>query len=288
MITCAFLTITDMSEFVSDDALGAERLRQRGWAVEFVPWDTAQDWSRFDLVVIRSTWDYFERPQPFLAALAAIERSASTLLNSLNLVRWNLNKRYLADLDAAGAPVVPTRFAARLEAAEDLAGHFAAFDREAVILKPLISANAFDTFLVPRAQVDSFVPRLLPVFGDRPYMAQPFMPHVLSEGEYSLIYFNGALSHAILKTPAPGDFRVQEEHGGQITAVSPSASLRSAGQRALESLDETPLYARVDLVRDAHEDFLIMEFELIEPSLYLRMDPAAPDRFADALAAVTS
>ena len=119
-------------------------------------------------------------------------------------------------------------------------------------------------------------PELRAVFNQRPYLAQPFMPHIRSEGEYSLIYFHGRYSHAILKTPAPGDFRVQEEYGGIITAVSPPTGLLLAGGRALAALDETPLYARVDLVRNDADDFLIMEFELIEPSLYLRMDPAAP------------
>jgi glutathione synthase/RimK-type ligase-like ATP-grasp enzyme len=114
-------------------------------------------------------------------------------------------------------------------------------------------------------------------------MAQPFMPHIRSEGEYSLIYLNGAFSHAILKIPAAGDFRVQEEHGGLITAVEAGEALRRVGRRALHTLDETPLYARVDIVRHNAGDFRIMEFELIEPSLYLRMHPYAPRRLARAL-----
>lgn len=283
MSTCAFLTIADMGDYVSDDELAAALLRERGWRVDNVPWTVHADWSAYDLVIIRTTWDYHNQPARFLETVAEIARSETTLLNSFSLIRWNLDKRYLHDLALRDVPIVPTSFEECLSGREALVGHFLAYDTEEIILKPLISANAGNTFRVPRAELESFLPGLQAVFGARPYMAQPFMPSIRSEGEYSLIYFNGVFSHAILKTPANGDFRVQEEHGGLITAVSAEERLLAAGQRALDALDEQPLYARVDLVRH-DEEFLLMEYELIEPSLYLRMDPAAPARFADALA----
>jgi hypothetical protein len=286
MAACAFLSIADMGDFVSDDDLAAALLRERGWRVDALPWDEPADWSRYDQVVIRTTWDYHERPFRFLSTLGEIEQSGTTLHNPLSLVRWNMDKRYLRDLDAGGVPIVPTTFADRLAGRDDLLAHFLNFDTEEIILKPPVNVNAFDTFHVPRADVESLLPQLEAVFGKRPYMAQPFMSHITSEGEYSLIYFNGAFSHAILKAPARGDFRVQEEHGGIITAVAPQDALLETGQRALNALEETPLYARVDLVRHIDDDFRVMEFELIEPSLYLRMDPGAPTRFADALTAV--
>jgi glutathione synthase/RimK-type ligase-like ATP-grasp enzyme len=284
MPSCAFLTIADMGDYVSDDELAAALLHERGWWVESLPWDQPADWSRFDLVVIRTTWDYHDRPQEFLDTLAAIERSGAQLWNPLSLVRWNLDKRYLRDLRRRGVPIVPTRFAGGLHSPAELSAHFAALGAPELILKPLISASAYNTYLLRQEQTADLWPELRAVFGQRPYMAQPFMPNIRSEGEYSLIYFHGRFCHAILKTPAAGDFRVQEEYGGRITAVSPPAALLAAGDRALAALDETPLYARVDLVRGETDDFLIMEFELIEPSLYLRMHPAAPARFVDALA----
>ena len=115
-------------------------------------------------------------------------------------------------------------------------------------------------------------------------MAQPFLSHVITEGEFSLSYFNGKLSHTILKTPKADDFRVQEEHGGVIRAVEAESELREAGEIALRALDSVPLYARADFVRANHgRGFWLMELELIEPSLYLRMDAEAPERFARAL-----
>ena len=115
-------------------------------------------------------------------------------------------------------------------------------------------------------------------------MVQPFLSHVNTEGEFSLCYFNGKLSHTILKTPKVHDFRVQEEHGGVIRAVEAEGGLSEAGDIALRALDSVPLYARADFVRANDGDgFWLMELELIEPSLYLRMDARAPERFAQAL-----
>lgn len=281
--SCAFLTIADLSDYVHDDELAAAELRRRGWRVEALPWPEAHDWSAFDLVVIRSTWDYHRRPQQFLRALARIERSAGTLANSLAMVRWNIDKRYLAELQQWGVATVPTTFVDELGGREQLWRCFEAFETQDLILKPTIGASAHDTFRLRRADMARQWPRPARVLARRPLMVQPFMPSILEEGEYSLIYLQGAFSHAILKRPAPGDFRAQEEHGGRITAVEPPAALLAAGQQALEALPETPLYARADLVRDGKTVFRIMELELIEPSLYLRMDPAAPSRFADAL-----
>ena len=286
MPSCAFLTIADMGDYVSDDELAASVLRDRGWRVAFLPWDEAADWSLFDLVVIRTTWDYQDRPAQFQDVLAQIERSPAALHNALPLVRWNLDKGYLEELAQKGVPIVPTRFGGALDGREALQAHFRDLATEEIILKPLISASAYDTFHLSRAQLEAFLPRLTAVFGARPYLAQPFMPQIKREGEFSLIYLNGAYSHTVLKTPQEGDFRVQEEYGGRITAVTPERALLRAGQRAMDALDEPPLYARVDLVRHAADDFRIMEFELIEPSLYLRMDAGAPARFADALTAV--
>ena len=114
-------------------------------------------------------------------------------------------------------------------------------------------------------------------------MAQPFMASVVDEGEYSLFYFDGAYSHAIVKRPGDGDFRVQEEHGGRLEAVVPEHALLEAGAGALAKLPGQALYARLDFVRDGDE-FALMEAELIEPSLYFQLDKESPERFAAALA----
>ena len=127
-------------------------------------------------------------------------------------------------------------------------------------------------------------PELARTFRSRPFLVQPFRGHVLSEGEYSLFYFGGHYSHTILKTPREGDYRVQEEHGGIITAVPEDGPWRAVADAVIAAIGRTLLYARVDLVRNPDDGFELMELELIEPALYLRMDPDAPDRFAEAVA----
>jgi hypothetical protein len=109
------------------------------------------------------------------------------------------------------------------------------------------------------------------------------MSKVIEEGEFSLFYFNGTYSHAILKTPTGAEFRSQEERGATIKAARPEARLLQRGMQALDCVSPAPLYARIDFVRDEYGDFRVMELELIEPSMYLRMHPEAPARFARAI-----
>ena len=154
----------------------------------------------------------------------------------------------------------------------------------------MISTNATDTFRLSRGQVRAAEPALLRVFERRAFVVQPFIGEVQGEGEYSLFYFGRAFSHAIVKKPKAGDFRVQEEHGASIVAVdAPREELVATGNKVLEQVTPVPAYARCDLVRGRDGRFLLMELELIEPSLYLRMHPEAPARFAAAFDAyVTS
>ncbi len=283
---CAFLTMADPAGYVIDDEHAYEPLAALGWRVETVPWNRpGVAWGDYDLVIIRSTWDYFHDPDAFLAALAGIERSGVRLENPLELVRWNLRKTYLRDLAARGVPIAPTVWRDRLAPGELLPVLDEVPGEEAVI-KPVVGANAEGAFRLDRQAARERTAEVERYFAGRPLMAQPFARAVLDEGEYSLFYFGGELSHAILKTPESGDFRVQEEHGGTIRAVSAEDALRDAGRAVLAAVGEAPLYLRADFVRSndgAGAPFWLMEVELIEPSLYLRMDPEAPARFARAL-----
>ena len=153
-----------------------------------------------------------------------------------------------------------------------------------VVLKPVVGLNAHGVFRANARSARRPSAELRAHYAEREFMAQPFLFHVMTEGEFSLFYFNGKLSHTILKTPNARDFRVQEEHGGIIRAVQAESELREAGDIALHALEAVPLYARADFVRANHgRGFWLIELELIEPSLYLRMDTGAPQRFAQAL-----
>ncbi|MBV9108370.1 MAG: hypothetical protein JO306_03060 [Gemmatimonadetes bacterium] len=283
MRSCAFLTLDDPTGFVIDDVLAYEPLAALGWRVDLVPWTRpAVAWDAYDAVVIRSTWDYVHAPGAFLEVLSAIEGAGTPLFNELDLVRWNLRKTYLRDLAGRGVPVVPTVWRDRLMPGE-LPRLMEEIGSPEVVVKPVVGLNAGGAFRLdarrhlPEAEVEAY-------YADRALMAQPFLPQIVDEGEFSLFYFNGEHSHTILKTPKPNDFRVQEEHGGMIRPVQAEPALLAAGAAALRAIGEPPLYARADFVRAADGNgFWLMELELIEPALYLRMDPLAPTRFAQAL-----
>jgi len=282
MKQCAFLTLDERGDFVIDDEHAVAPLERLGWRVSTVSWRQAETpWSAFDAVVIRSTWDYWDDVPAFVATLAEIDR-ATRLANRLDLVHWNLAKTYLRDLQARGVPVVPTLWREGLSPAE-LARCARELDSEALVVKPVVGANGQDAFRLSPADDPERLERICARFPGRPCMVQPFMPNILAEGEYSLFYFGGDFSHAILKVPAAGEFRSQEEHGAEILAVTPEPALRAVADQAIATISPPPLYARIDFVRRAGDLFEVMELELIEPSLYLRMDPAAPLRFAQAV-----
>jgi len=284
MLRCAFLTLDDPADFVIDDELAYQPLAALGWSVEAISWRTlSHDWREYDAVVIRSTWDYIADPDAFLAVLGEIERAGTLLFNALDLVRWNIRKTYLRELANCGVPVVPTIYRERLAAGE-LPALIEEVGADEIVLKPVVGLNAHGVFRVDSQSASQPSPELSAKYAAREFMVQPFLSHVISEGEFSMSYFNGRLSHTILKTPMARDFRVQEEHGGIIRAVQAESELREAGDTALRALDSVPLYARVDFVRANHgRGFWLIELELIEPSLYLRMDAGAPERFAQAL-----
>lgn len=282
MRNCAFLTLQEPGEFVIDDELAVGPLERLGWRVSVLSWrQEAIPWNTFDLVVIRSTWDYWNDVPGFLDVLAQINRQ-TRLANSLDVVHWNLAKSYLRDLEGKGVGVVATLWLDELRA-EDLADYADRLGVERMVVKPVIGANGEDAYRLDRREDPRRLRRIAARFEGRACMLQPFMEHVLTEGEYSLFYFGGTFSHAILKVPAAGEFRSQEERGADIRGVVPEERLRSRAERALAAVSPTPLYARIDLVRNAGSDFEVMELELIEPSLYLRMDPGAPARFAQAV-----
>lgn len=281
---CAFLTMEDLGEFFAYDHLVYEPMRQRGWAVVDVPWTAETDWSAFDAVVIRSPWDYQSDPDRFLALLKEIERSPARLFNSLEICRWNLDKIYLRDLQQRGVRIIPTKWMDRLtgDALSEALEH-----SDRIVVKPRVGAGADDTFVIGRERSESWE-AVLGIYADKPLMTQPFVPSIQTEGEASLFYFAGQYSHAIIKKPKQGDFRVQEEHGGIIEAIQPSQMHREIGQQAIDAISQRLLYARVDVVQLPDGNLAIIELELIEPSLYFPFDVGSPDRFADAFCQMMS
>ena len=231
----------------------------QGMTLENVDWaDEVEDWSRFDAAIIGTTWDYWNQPEKFLATLEKIE-GQTRLFNSAAMVRWNSDKRYLKELAAKGARTIPTLWIDRVEALnfkdafQDLKSDDLVFNRQ-------IGAGADGQYRLSPADTLPDMPH--------PMMVQPFLSKIQDEGEYSFIFIGGTFSHALLKQAKSGDYRIQSSYGGWETPVSPSAADMADATAILELMDEVPLYARVDMIRDTDDRLLLMELELIEPYLY--------------------
>ena len=244
-------------------AMYSELLAPHGITLEPVAWPNARPvrpaWAQL-------AWGYHLQPARWETLLAAWPDDVP-LLNAPGLLRWNSDKRYLDDLQAAGVPVVPTRFVGLASEAE-LAAARAAFGVDELVVKPRISASASYT---SRVGPGDSAPNLADA------MIQPFMPSVQDQGELSIFFFAGAPAHAVRKVAAPGDFRVQREYGGAFTLVEPSDEEMQLARAAIAASPEPPFYARVDMVPDSDGRPRVMELELIEPDLYLDL---APDRGA--------
>lgn len=272
-LTCEAF-IHGSNEDQADDKLLIHELNQLGHSVEIIPWSVKHNWSESDLVVIRTTWDYMLRHEEFLAQLKHISENAP-LYNSFEIVKWNIHKGYLKDLEKKGVTIVPTVMFKHDE--KMILPH--EWKNEKFVIKPAISASAYKTIVVSREDLEkeSYLPELIP--GD--WLCQPFIPEI-TQGEISLLYFNKKFSHALTKIPKPGDFRVQIEWGGTIQKLTPNETLLKLGDSIMNAIPEDLLYARVDVV-PYEGKYALMELELIEPALYFRIDSDAPKNFSKAL-----
>jgi glutathione synthase/RimK-type ligase-like ATP-grasp enzyme len=247
-----------------------------GKALDFRPWNAAGDLSCYALVLPLLAWGYQRDTAFWYKALEDWTVQPVCFANPVDLLRWNTDKLYLFDLDAKGVNIVPSQSTMHLNA-EDLAAARASFGTDDLVIKPTISGGADGTYLLSGTS---------PIPADvlnRPMLIQPKMTAIQTEGEYSLFLFDGVLSHTILKRPAAGDFRVQEQFGGRDVAVEAPAAARDLAARALSAIEHMPLYARVDMVRDASGAFCLMELELIEPSLFLHHASDGGRSFSDAV-----
>ena len=274
----AFLAMDSLVDHPSDESLLRKPLLDLGWECEFVSWKNPQIiWSDYDLAIIRKTWDYQHQVNQFISTLEHISQSV-VLKNDLSLVKWNLNKKYLLDLEKRGIQIVPTFYGTQLT--EKLILREAQnFQTSELILKPAIAASAKDTFLFHLDELDDYLDRFLNLFDRRKYLLQPFIPSIKEVGEFSLIYFKGIYSHCVRKYPIPSDFRVQEKHGGKLEHWNASSKLINAADQVLGVLNSYPLYSRIDFVID-NNDILLMELELVEPSLFLDFSENASILFA--------
>lgn len=244
--------------------------------------------SSWDGLSVLTAYGYHHQPDGFIAALEQIQSHGLFLINSLPLIRWNVSKHYLRELEAKGRPLLPTLWLDAGTHDHRLEALMEAQQWDTAVAKPVISAGAHETrkiSLKNAADHNEWLNRALATGCD--YMLQGFAEEIVTEGEWSFIYFNGMFSHCVLKVAAKGDYRIQPEYGGTYTHQSPPNWLLEQADSILDSLPETPTYARIDgIVRDGK--LLLMEVELIEPYLYALPDSRSINNAAAGLAKVVS
>lgn len=286
----AIATCREFPDLDHEDRLLIPALAELG--IEGVPavWtDDTVDWSSFDGVVLRETWDYADHREEFLTWARGVA-DVTVLANRVELLEWNTDKRYLDELAHAGIPVVHTRF---LAPGDDPADWRPAIASHEVVVKPAVSCGSRDTLRhaidADADEIEAHVRRLLD--DGRHVMVQPYLDSVDSEGETALVHFDGVFSHAIRKGPMLARGSEGERVNGlfvqeQIDPREPTSAELAVAERVMAAIPSpAPLYARVDLILGADGEPVLLELELTEPSLFLSFHPLAPARLASAIAA---
>jgi glutathione synthase/RimK-type ligase-like ATP-grasp enzyme len=278
----ALATCSSLPDLDVDDQLLLAPLAARGVAATPVVWDDpGVSWSAFDGVLVRSCWDYHLRARDFNRWIDALEAASVQLWNPPAVLRWNAEKSYLRELAERGIDVVPTRWVER-GAAESLASVLAETGWSCAVVKPAVSAAAHCTWRTSPGDAAAREVDFRALVASGRVLVQPYLDVVERDGEWSLVFLDGAFSHAVVKRPKAGDFRVQSHHGGEEHAAIAPPALIAAAEAVVRAAAAERLYARVDgCVLDGR--FHLMELELLEPSLFLRAHPAAAERLADAL-----
>ena len=282
----ALATCSQFPSLSEDDRLLRAKLIRAGYDVEAPVWsDHSVEWEDFDAVILRSVWDYHKRLGEFESWLEDLENESARVFNPPAVLKWNINKRYLLELETKGCPIVPTQILASggrisIENILDSNGW-----TEAVV-KPLVSASAMRTVRVSRSNANELKSDIDSWIDEHDLMIQPFVADIESTGEYSLLYFGSMYGHTVVKKPAPGDFRVQQEYGGLTELIDPPPEIKRLGDDLNHWLFEkfnTPLlYARFDIVTIENRP-AIGEVELVEPYLFFGYSPASLDLMTVAL-----
>jgi glutathione synthase/RimK-type ligase-like ATP-grasp enzyme len=252
-----------------EDGLVLKALEAEGLKVAKKAWDDANfNWSTTKYILFRTTWDYFERFTEFSLWLECVSKQ-TTLINSKEIIYWNIDKHYLLDLQQKGVNIPPTRFIEKGEKIT-LGQLFKETGWNTTVLKPCISGGGWNTFKINKEAVKVHEATLAKLLETESMMLQPFQENIVTKGEVSMMVFGGKFTHAILKRAKSGDYRVQDDYGGTIQTYSPSQEEISFAEKAINACFEMPIYARVDIFRDNNNELALAELELIEPELWFR------------------
>ena len=287
LLTCrAYYKPDNVTPYIQNILLEQELLKSafesQGLKVDITYWDNpSYEWQKTKSVLFRTVWDYFERFDEFWEWLEQV-KTKTRLINSYELIKWNIDKHYLRDLKNNGIQVVPTYFADRGNniGLKEIANLNA---WKHIVIKPAISASAFNTYKITNDEIEQKEQLFHELLQTHDMLVQPFFPTISELGEASLMVFGGEFTHAILKKAKAGDFRVQDDFGGTVHDYNPTQEEIKFAEKVFQSCTSLPIYGRVDIVWDTNKHIYLSELEIIEPELWIRNRPESANKIAEAV-----
>lgn len=287
LLTCrAYYKPDNVTPYIQNILLEQELLKSafesQGLKVDITYWDNpSYEWQQTKSVLFRTVWDYFERFDEFWDWLEQV-KTKTRLINSYELIKWNIDKHYLRDLKNNGIQVVPTYFADKGNniSLQEIAN---LNDWKHIVIKPAISASAFNTYKITNDEIEQKEQLFHELLQTHDMLVQPFFPTISELGEASLMVFGGKFTHAILKKAKAGDFRVQDDFGGTVHDYNPTQEEIKFAEKVFQSCTSLPIYGRVDIVWDSNKHIYLSELEIIEPELWIRNMPESANKIAEAV-----
>jgi len=287
LLTCrAYYKPDNITPYIQNILLEQELLKSafesQGLKVDITYWDNpSYEWQQTKSVLFRTVWDYFERFDEFWEWLEQV-KTKTRLINSYELIKWNIDKHYLRDLKNNDIQVVPTYFADRGNniSLQEIAN---LNDWKHIVIKPAISASAFNTYKIINDEIEQKEQLFHELLQTHDMLVQPFFPTISELGEASLMVFGGKFTHAILKKAKAGDFRVQDDFGGTVHDYNPTQEEIKFAEKVFQSCTSLPIYGRVDIVWDSNKHIYLSELEIIEPELWIRNRPESANKIAEAV-----
>ena len=287
LVTCrAYYEPDKITPYIQNILLEQELLKSsleaQGLKVNVTFWDNpSYEWQKTKSVLFRTVWDYFERFDEFWEWLEQV-KTKTKLINSYELIKWNIDKHYLRDLKNNDIQVVPTYFADRGNniSLKEIAN---LNDWKHIVIKPAISASAFNTYKITNDEIEQKEQLFHELLQTHDMLVQPFFPTISELGEASLMVFGGKFTHAILKKAKAGDFRVQDDFGGTVHDYNPTQEEIKFAEKVFQSCTSLPIYGRVDIVWDSNKHIYLSELEIIEPELWIRNRPESANKIAEAV-----
>jgi glutathione synthase/RimK-type ligase-like ATP-grasp enzyme len=271
----AIATYKKLPYLTENDCLLIPLLERKGFEVHPEIWDNPEvEWHIYDIVLIRSTWDYYLKPEAFNSWVSHFINLNTKLINSPEIILKNSHKFYLKELAEKGVNIIPTVFSSEKIELEKLKMW------GKIVIKPAISAGSHETEIFEVNMLTQEVLDNKTRTGD--WLVQPFLEEIKDAGEISMLFFGGNFSHAIQKVPKSGDFRVQKQFGAKYLKYEPTNELLDIAKNIVKITGKDSVYARIDGVV-TNNGFLLMEVEMIEPDLFFEHAPEGPNRFVEAM-----